>query len=271
MGEGPYSDIGLTGSRETCLQPGGNKRKRRRENCGNAAQGENSAKSCYLCVCLYTLVRHCAMEYARRRAIVRLSQSGRRVYSARVLSVDQKVLLGSDTNIDLSRARSTGAIVSRIATRAASSTSTLQHSHTIAVRRCAAVLRETPSPPPIARYAAMHMGHFGSRASAMLGSANAAALRVRGLDLFSVPRRPGGGPGAASLEGEAALRRQGQTGCAAVFCEGITHSLHRGSTLSLSARCRIDRAASPTRRSCRRDRVHCGLWASGRESDSRRG
>ena len=202
---------------------------------------------------------------------MRLSQSGRRVYSARVLSVDQKVLLGSDTNIDLSRARSTGAIVSRIATRAASSTSTLQHSHTIAVRRCAAVLRETPSPPPIARYAAMHMGHFGSRASAMLGSANAAALRVRGLDLFSVPRQPGGGPGAASLEGEAALRRQGQTGCAAVFCEGITHSLHRGSTLSLSARCRIDRAASPTRRSCRRDRVHCGLWASGRESDSRRG
>jgi hypothetical protein len=168
---------------------------------GNAAQSENSAKSCYLCVCLYTLVRHCAIEYATRPAIVRLAQSGRRVYIARVLSVDQKVLLGSDTNIDLSRARSTDALVSRIATRAASSTSTLQHSHTIAVRRCAAVLRETPSPPPIARYAARHIGHFGTRASAILGSAKAAALRVRGLDLFSVTGRPGSGPGAASLEG----------------------------------------------------------------------
>ncbi len=34
MGEGPYSDISLAGSRETCLQPGGNKRKRRRESRG---------------------------------------------------------------------------------------------------------------------------------------------------------------------------------------------------------------------------------------------
>ncbi len=167
----------------------------------NAAQSENSSKSWYLCVCLYTLVRHCAMEYARRPAIVAPPSEPKALYDARVLSMDQKVLLGSDTNIDLSRARSTDAIASRIATRAVSSTSTLQHSHTIAVRRCAAVLRETPSPPPIARYAARHIGHFGTRASAILGSAKAAALRVRGLDLFSVTGRPGSGPGAASLEG----------------------------------------------------------------------
>jgi hypothetical protein len=206
-----------------------------------------------------------------RPAVVRPFQSGRRLYNARVLSVDQTVLRSRDTNIDLSRARSTDAIVSRIATRTTSSTSTLQHSHTIAVRRCAAVVRETPSPPPMAIYAAMHMGHFGTSASAMVGSANAVALRVRDLDLFSVLGRPGAGAGAASLEGEAALRRHGQTGCATVFCEGITHSLHCGSTLRLSARCRIGRGASPTRRSCRRDRAHCGLWASGRESDLRRG
>ena len=128
-----------------------------------------------------------------RPAVVRPFQSGRRLYNARVLSVDQTVLRSRDTNIDLSRARSTDAIVSRIATRTTSSTSTLQHSHTIAVRRCAAVVRETPSPPPMAIYAAMHMGHFGTSASAMVGSANAVALRVRDLDLFSVLGRPGAG------------------------------------------------------------------------------
>jgi hypothetical protein len=69
--------------------------------------------------------------------------------------------------------------VKRIATRTASSTSTLQHNHTSAVRKCAAVLKETPRPPPSARYAAMHIGHFGISASAMLGNANAAAPRVR--------------------------------------------------------------------------------------------
>ena len=70
-------------------------------------------------------------------------------------------------------------LLNRMATRAASSTSTLQHSHTTAVLRCAAVVMEIPKPPPIASHAAMHIGHFGTSASATLGSANAAAPRVR--------------------------------------------------------------------------------------------
>jgi hypothetical protein len=41
------------------------------------------------------------------------------------------------------------------------------------------VLTEIPKPPPIASHAAMHIGHFGTSASATLGSANAAAPRVR--------------------------------------------------------------------------------------------
>jgi hypothetical protein len=93
------------------------------------------------------------------------------------LNADLKPDLKMDLNMDL--------VSSLMATRAASSTSTLQHSHITAVRRCAAVLTEIPKPPPIASHAAMHIGHFGTSASATLGSANAAALRVRRLGRFS--------------------------------------------------------------------------------------
>ena len=70
-------------------------------------------------------------------------------------------------------------LLNRMATRTVSSTSMLQHNHISAVRRCVAVVKETPSPPPTASQAAMHMGHFGTSASAMLGNAKAAAPRVR--------------------------------------------------------------------------------------------
>jgi hypothetical protein len=52
MGEGPYSDISLAGSRETCLQPGRNKRKRRSEAARNAAQSE-TLRSRVICAFAY--------------------------------------------------------------------------------------------------------------------------------------------------------------------------------------------------------------------------
>jgi uncharacterized protein YukE len=63
--------------------------------------------------------------------------------------------------------------------RAASTASAVQQSQSSAVRRCAAVESEMPRPPPSARQAAMHMGHFGMSARATLGSAHDAAPRAR--------------------------------------------------------------------------------------------
>jgi len=150
----------------------------------------------------------------------------------------------------------------RTTMRTASSASVVQHSHTSAVRRCSAVVNDTPNPPPIARYAAIHMGHFGTSASAMLGSAQAAAPRVRRERRFSFTRPIGAGPA-----GEAAIRRHGQMDCGPPFSVVVTRAPRRGSRLRPSARRHTDRAVSPSRRSCRPDRAHCVLSVSGPGSD----
>jgi hypothetical protein len=148
----------------------------------------------------------------------------------------------------------------RIIKRTASSPSTLQHSHTSAVRRCVAAVSDIPSPPPIARYAAMHSGHFGTNARAILGSAHAAAPRVRRASRLS-PR---------DAAGEAAFRRHMQTGRAPVLSVRVTRAPRHGSRKKTPACLHTHRDASPTRPSCRRVRAHCGPWVSGRGSDWRR-
>jgi hypothetical protein len=51
----------------------------------------------------------------------------------------------------MARGLNVNLLVNRTTMRAASGASVLQHSHTSAVRRCAAVVSDTPNPPPIAR------------------------------------------------------------------------------------------------------------------------
>ena len=101
----------------------------------------------------------------------------------------------------------------RIATRTASIASALQQSHSSAIRKCAAVDSDTPRPPPTARYAAMHIGHFGTSASATLGSAHAAAPRARPLRRVSATGPP--------LAGPAASRLHAQTGRGGALLSGV--------------------------------------------------
>src|ERR1700761_56197 len=129
----------------------------------------------YLCVCLYNPAATLRNEICEAIPLwLRARDRGRRCeprLSVRSQSGFSMLTIVRVLKLDL--------LLNRMARRTVSSTSTLQHSHTSAVRRCAAVVKEMPSPPPSASQAAIHMGHFGTSASAMLGNAKAAAPRVR--------------------------------------------------------------------------------------------
>ena len=137
-----------------------------------------------------------AVRAEKRRASLRAPNITRR--TAAVLRV-----LSLDPDLD------------RMITRAANTASAPQHSDTSAVRKCAAVESDTPRPPPIARYAAMHIGHFGTRASATLGSAHAAVPRARPARRLSAA-----GPRLAGLAGPEPCRHA-HTGRGGALLSGV--------------------------------------------------
>jgi hypothetical protein len=183
MGEGPYSNIRLAGTRETALA---NRIKSDGADSGSGAQVGAQPffrNGCliemsswrYLCVCLYNPAATLRNEICEVIPLwLRARDRGRRCASR--LSVRSQ---SGFSMLTMVRVLKLGLLLNRITTRTVSSTSTLQHRQTSAVRRCAAVVKEMPNPPPSASQAAIHMGHFGTSASAMLGNAKAAAPRVR--------------------------------------------------------------------------------------------
>jgi hypothetical protein len=119
----------------------------------------------------------------------------------------------------------------------------------------------------------MHMGHFGTSASATLGNAHAAALRARRVGRFSLAGRFGAGPFAAGAAGESAMRRHAHTGRGAPPSGVLTRAPRRGSIHLCCWLAHISQSQRQSRRrhsgpgdapspSGRHALFHCDLWES---------